>query len=207
MAKDYDGYKVYTKHRAYDIVMGMARPCLRFFLHMTIVNKEMIPKEGAAVIAGNHRAAIDPALVNTCTKRVVHTLAKKALVDSPMGFFFKAGQVIPVDQSKEHNHAALDTAVEYLKAGYLINVSPEGKRNRTDAPLLPEFKYGAVVMAQRTGVPIVPYAITGGYKLFGKNRIEFGEPFSVEGMDRDEANKKLYGEILALVEKGREIAK
>ena len=153
---------------AYRLVRGIFIGPVHMFFRPQIVNQNYIPKEGACVIAGNHKHARDPILVDASTTRIVHTLAKKDLHDGPMGWFFRAIGTIPVDLHAKHNKEALEEAVEYLKEGNLINVSPEAKRNYTDEILLP-FKYGAVVMAKRTGCKIVPYAITGDYIFRSKN--------------------------------------
>lgn len=179
------------------------RPIFTFlfeaYYNPTIINKEYIPKKGAAVIAGNHKHALDPILVDVCTKRVVHTLAKKDLHDGKFGWFFKAIGTIPVDLKAEHNKKSLITAIDYLKKGSLINVSPEAKRNYTEEILLP-FKVGAVVMAQRTNCKIVPYSITGDYKFRSKNlKITFGKPLDVSKMTVEEANELLFNKVKNLL--------
>ncbi len=177
---------------------------MRIYYNPTIVNKEYIPSTGAAVIAGNHKHALDPLLVDMCTKRVVHTLAKKDLHDGPFGGFFRAIGTIPVDLHAQHNKEALLSAIVYLKEGNLINVSPEAKRNYTEEVLLP-FKYGAVVMAKRTSSSIVPYSITGDYKFRSRNlKIVFGKPIDVSNMEVEEANVLLYNTIKTLILENRE---
>ena len=81
----------------YKIIQPLIRPIFKLYYNPTIVNKDYIPSEGSAVIAGNHKHALDPILVDACTGRVVHTLAKKDLHDGPFGGFFKAIGTIPVD--------------------------------------------------------------------------------------------------------------
>ena len=170
----------------------------------TVINKNYIPLDGKCVIAGNHKHALDPILVDYCTDRVVHTLAKKELHDSRFGWFFKAIGTIPVDLHANHNKDALNSAVDYLNEGYLINLSPEGKRNYTKEILLP-FKYGAVVMAKRTNSLIVPYSITGDYHFRSKNlKIVFGKPLDISKLDIEEANQKLYNTIKELIINNRE---
>lgn len=166
-----------------------------------IVNKEYIPMAGSAIIAGNHKHALDPILVNVCTDRIVHTLAKKDLHDGPFGWFFSAIGTIPVDLKSTSNKSASNTAVEKLKEGKLINLSPEAKRNYTEELLLP-FKYGAVSMAKKTNSIIIPYSITGDYKLFSKNlKIVFGKPIDVSKLEIEKANEKLFNSIKRLLKK------
>ncbi len=186
-----------------DIIYRALRPiftCIfKLYYNPTIINKEYIPNEGSAVIAGNHKHALDPILVDVCTKRTIHTLAKKDLHDGKFGWLFRAVGTIPVDLKAKHNKQALATAIDYLNKGTLINVSPEAKRNYTKEILLP-FKVGAVVMAQRTNSNIIPYSITGDYKFRSKNlKITFGKPLDVSDFTVDEANKLLYNRVKKLL--------
>ncbi|MBR4670691.1 MAG: 1-acyl-sn-glycerol-3-phosphate acyltransferase [Butyrivibrio sp.] len=188
----------------YRIMRPFSYWLFRIVYNPTIVNKQNIPADGRCVIAGNHKHALDPILVDCCTKRVVHTLAKKDLHDGKFGWFFRAIGTIPVDLHAEHNKDALEKAVEYLNQGALINLSPEAKRNYTDEILLP-FKYGAVVMAKRTDSMIVPYSITGDYKFRGHNlKIVFGDPIDVSKLDVEDANKLLFNEVKKLIIENRE---
>lgn len=189
--------------RLYKIMQPIFRFIFKVYYNPTIINKEYIPLEGRAVIAGNHKHALDPILVDTCTKRVVHTLAKKDLHDGKFGWFFRAIGTIPVDTHAEHNKDALNSAIEYLNEDNLINLSPEGTRNRTKEILLP-FKYGAVVMAKRTNSKIIPYSITGDYRFRSKNlKIFFGEPLDISKLSIEEANKLLYKKIKKLILENR----
>ncbi len=191
---------LHHKLTAYRILMGIARPLMKLLYRPRIIGAEYIPAEGGAVIAGNHKHAFDPVLVNTATNRTVRTLAKKELHDGSFGFFFRAIASIPVDLHAKHNPAALEAAVAALKGGSLINVSPEAGRNYTDELLLP-FKYGAVSMSAKTGVPIIPYAISGDYRLFAKHRltIRFSAPLCAKGEDLTDANAALYDRIAELL--------
>ena len=186
-----------------DILYKILRPIFtgifKIYYSPTIINKSYIPLEGVAVIAGNHKHALDPILVDVCTKRVVHTLAKKDLHDGKFGWLFKSVGTIPVDLKAKHNKEALNSAIQYLQEGQLINVSPEAKRNYTNEVLLP-FKVGTVVMAKRTNTPIIPYAITGDYKFRSKNlKITFGKPIDVSNLEVEQANELLYKKVKELL--------
>ena len=64
--------------------------------------------------------------------------------------------------------------------------------------LLP-LKFGAVSMASKTDAYLVPYAITGDYKLRSKNlMIRIGKPFKV-GKDLAKSNERLDNEIKKLI--------
>lgn len=187
----------------YKIGRPLFTAVIKLYYNPKIVHAERIPKEGAAVIAGNHKHALDPILVGVCTKRVLHSLAKKELHDGRFGAFFHAAGTIPVDLHASENRAALQTAVEYLKQGALIGVSPEAKRNFTNEILLP-FKFGAVSMAQKANCVIVPYAITGSYQFRSKDlKITFGAPLTVSEMPLAQANEQLFCTVKDMLEEER----
>jgi len=192
---------VTTVYNAYKAAKLILAPVFRVLYRPVIIGRENIPEDGPAVIAGNHKHAFDPLLIDISTRRVVRTLAKKDLHDSRFGFLFRAAGTIPVDLRAKRNPAALEAAVEALGNGELVNVSPEAKRNYTDELLLP-FKFGASVMAERTGAVIVPYAIAGDYSLFPKHRLRviFGKPMKAEDTP-EKTNRKLYGAVACLLRK------
>ena len=179
-------------------------PLFHLIFHPTIVGKEKIPEEGAFLLVGNHKHALDPILVDVCTKRVVHALAKKELFDGPFGFFFRLIGAIPVDLEAKKNPKALQSGLEVLQNGGIVNISPEAERNYTSEILLP-FKKGAVIMSQETQTPILPYCIVGDYKFrSGGLKIVFGEPMMV-GKDEpiEQANERLYEAIKTLLLENR----
>ena len=68
-----------------------------------------------------------------------------------------------------------------------------------DSLLLP-FKYGCVSMAKKTNSQIVPFAVTGDYKIGNDNlMVRYGEPYYVKSDDLEYENKKLRKKILNLV--------
>lgn len=82
----------------------------------------------------------------------------------------------------------------------MINISPEGTRNKTNELLLP-FKFGAVSMASKADCKIIPYSITGDYKIFSRNlKIVFGKPIKVDKDNLEKSNEKLYNSIKKLMQ-------
>lgn len=183
----------------YRILRPIFTLAFKAYYNPDIINNEYIPTKGKCIIAGNHKHALDPILVDVCTKRVVHTLAKKDLHDGKFGWFFRAIGTIPVDLHASQNKEALNSAIEFLNNDQVINLSPEAKRNYTDEVLLP-FKFGAVVMAKRTNSKIIPYSITGDYKFRSKNlKIVFGKPLDISSLNVEDANKLLYEKVKKLI--------
>ena len=90
---------------------------------------------------------------------------------------------------------------QYLKKLVQENIISNDKYE--DSELLP-FKFGAVSMAKKTKANIVPFAVTGDYKIGNNNLIvSFGEPFRVLDDDLEYVNSQLRQKILKLVKDNR----
>ena len=185
-------------YRICRVVLGFI---FKLYYNPKIIGSENIPKEGAIVVAGNHIHLYDQCLTILSTKRYLCYMAKKEYFDDKkVAWFFKANGCIPVDRSKK-DPAAKERAIAILKEQGALGIFPEGTRNKTKELLQP-FKYGAVSMAKKTDAIIVPFAITGEYKFRSKDlTVTFGKPFKVENMTIEEANEKLYNEVLKIIKK------
>lgn len=159
----------------------------------TIIGKEKIPKDGPVIIAGNHTHFMDCITVAASTKRCVHFLAKSELMKPPLKWVFCHFGVISVNRNGK-DRTALHTAINVLNEGMVIGIFPEGGVNELRGTLKP-FKFGAVKMAQKTEAKIVPFVVSGRYKLLRKSKsgikIEFFDPITV-GDDLEAANKQLW---------------
>lgn len=181
----------------YKILIPLDRLYMSFYSPKRI-NKENIPKSNSIILAGNHTSVLDPLLLMSCTKRVIRFLAKKELNKGIITtWFFKNVGIIPVDRSKK-NPEVIKEACDYLNNKEIIGIFPEGTINKTKDIIMP-FKYGAVKMAKETNSMILPFAISGKYKLFRKSvKIIFGTPYKVTG-SLEEEKKKLEKEVIKLL--------
>ena len=188
----------------YKVLKFILTPVFKLWYNPKIINKEVIPKSGNIIIAGNHKHIYDQCLSIIATNRVINYLAKKEYFEGKLAFFFKAVGCIPVNrQTKDDN--AVNKALEVLNNHGAIGIFPEGTRNKTNEFLLP-FKYGTVSMAKKTDATIVPFGLTGDYKFRSKNlTVRFGTPFKVGNMTLEEANEKLYSEVKKLMEENLKI--
>ena len=167
---------------------------------------EKVP-DGTIVVISNHISNVDPLVMNQVyRKRDLIFASKKSLFKVP--FFGRMIHKIGylkfdrVDSLKDLSE--IKRGVEWVKNGVSLVIYPEGTRNKTEDPLLP-FKFGAVSMAKKTGALIVPFAISGEFKIGSNNNliVSLGEPFKVNG-DLEEANNHLRDIILDLLEENKQ---
>ena len=160
-----------------------------------------IPKKGRIILAGNHNHNLDGAFLISSTKRNVHFLAKIELFKGLKKVFFSNMGLIPVDRSKK-NKKSLEMAYNYIKKKKAIGIFPEGTFGK--GKILP-FKVGAVKMAHETNCEIIPFAITGDFKIFSKTlKIEFGNPIKIASDDLEKETEKLRDIVVKMVSDNNE---
>lgn len=186
-----------SKMLGFRFFKGLLGVFFLIFFRPKIIGRENIPEDGGVILAGNHRHIFDPCMPILSTKRPVHYMAKIELFNSPVGWFFRVVGCIPVDRGHD-NTSSKEAATRVLNDGEVLGIFPEGTRNKTLKGSLP-FKYGAVSMSNKTKALIVPFAITGKYRIFNNGlTIRFGKGFVADD-DLEEANKKLAREIEKLI--------
>jgi len=131
---------------------------------------ERIPP-GVCLFVANHTSSADaPAVVGAIPRRIA-VLLKESLFKWPIvGQAFRSAHFIPVNRSAHESAvASVEKATEALRAGQSFLIYPEGTRSPDGR--LQRFKKGAVVMAIKAGVPIVPIACSGAQKIMEKRSL------------------------------------
>jgi len=143
----------------YALVRSILAPLLRLWFRLRISGAEHLPREGAAIIAPNHKSFLDAFFVAIATRRHVRYMAKTELFRGPLGWLFPRLGAFPVRRG-ETDAEAIETARLILEQGGLVVVFPEGTRvEQADALGSPH--HGAGRLALETGVPVIPAAISG----------------------------------------------
>lgn len=102
--------------RGFKVITAFIKPGFRLRFSPTIIGAENIPKDGAVVIAGNHKNISDQFLVFLATKRVVNYMAKREYFDGALAPLFKWAGCIPVNRDG-FDAAAVRRAIKILKRG------------------------------------------------------------------------------------------
>ena len=178
-----------------------------------------LPAGQGAILVSNHRAGIDPLLIQLATKRVVHWLVAREYVEHRMmAWAFRILQSIPVNRGGIDT-AATKQAIRVVKGGGLVGMFPEGRINSTEEVLLPG-RPGAALVALKAQVPVIPCYVhdapyngtaLGSFLMRGQAKVKIGKPIDVSQFydsydDREvqqELTKRFMTEIarLAGVEK------
>ena len=193
--------KKYNDVLLYKLLRPLITILFKMLYRPQIIGIENIPKDGRIILAGNHTHNLDSAMLISSTKRNVHFLAKAELFVGIKKIFFSNMGLIPVNRKiKDHN--VLIHAYNYLENEKVIGIFPEGTFGR--GKILP-FKIGAVKMAHETKTNIVPFSITGTYKIFSKNlKIVFGKPIKIKSDNLDKENEKLRNIVVKMVGENNE---
>jgi len=166
-------------YKFFRVVFRIAAPVICFFRPFDIVGKEYLVK-GPAMVCSNHSEMIDPFLIAISygIDDNVHVIAKIEIFKIPVVSYilWKIG-MIPVDRSI-NDIASIKMILGYLKQDQKVVIFPEGTRaTEHDASAA---KSGAVKLAEKAGVPIVPVFLPRKKPFFRKSTLVFGEPYYIE---------------------------
>ena len=169
---------------AFVLVAIVIAPILRLMFTIKTTGKENLP-QGGYILVGNHLSYLDPFSfaysVYIHMKRVPHYLAKESIFRIPIigKILPKVGQ-IPVYRGGKSNDEPLRAAKEFLKAGQVVVIFPEGTLTRDPDQWPMRGKAGAIRLAVELGLPIVPCGQWGVEKVLGNYSKKFRpNPFHV----------------------------
>ncbi len=164
----------------------------RVFYRIDAAGHEHFPKKGGFLIICNHLSYLDPVILSLAAKRPVKFIAFSGFMKNPVvRWVYERFNVIPVSSTRPKD--AIVKAVQSVSAGDVVCIFPEGGISR--AGYLMGLKEGYRVIAEKSGVPIVPAGIEGIFgsvfsfsdKCFFKKRplkgraplhVTFGKPIS-----------------------------
>jgi len=163
---------------------------------------------GGVIFASNHTTGLDPLLIQAACPRRVRWLMIDKYQLRALNFVWRAVKPISFTLGDKAT-AQVRAVVEALDAGEVVGIFPEGGLQRDVRELQP-FGAGVVMIAQRSGAPVVPVWIAGtprkksllAHLLWpSRSRVRFGEPYIIDAnADRDAALEELKQRMLALTE-------
>lgn len=203
------------------VVQTMFRLILKLVgVHITVKGLENIPRDRAVLYVGNHRSYFDILVGYTTVPTLLGFVAKKEMKRYPLLYNWMENVhclFLDRDNLKEGMKTIIK-GIEQVKSGISVWIFPEGTRNENEdiMDMLP-FKEGSLKIAEKSGCPVIPVAISGTAEIFEKHiprmkpsnvTIEFGEPFIVK--DLEPAKRKFAGAhtrdmIMEMLERQKEL--
>ena len=148
---------------------AVLQPFFLVYFRMKRVGMENVPKDGALIIAANHRSFMDPWVIGMMLRRPIYYVAKTELFHNPISaWVLSALGAFPVDRGRG-DRDAMDAARRILERGDVVVIFPEGTRVRPGTLGAP--KRGVGRLALETGAPVVPVALIGTEAVRNRWRI------------------------------------
>lgn len=191
------------------ILGGILKLIFHLCSRVEVIGQENVPATGGVLLAVNHMSRIDPPLIYILLKRKDATVLAadkykkypffRTLINAVNGIWINR---------EEADIDALRAARDYLRAGGLLGIAPEGTRSRVGS--LIRAKTGVAYLADKAGVPIVPVAISGTETAVRQLlrfrrphiRVHFGKPFTlppIERRNREECLRRNTDEIMCRI--------
>lgn len=187
----------------YNFVTGALNLYSHVFFKFKVEGIENIPKEGAIIIAANHKSNLDPVFIGACMhkKRIITPIAKKELFNfKPLAFILNKLNVISVDRENP-TASTIKTILKVLRKDGCIGMFPEGTRNKNTGFL--EAKAGLGMFATKGKALVVPVSIITNYKLFNEVTLYIDKPISFEEYYKEKLStddyKRLSQNVLDLI--------
>jgi len=153
-----------------------------------VIGKENLrSSQYGSIVIANHTSNWDPIILGFVVKhKPVSYMAKEELYRNGIArFFLKRLYTIPVSRGKG-DIKAVKTALAALSDGGILGIFPEGTRSK-EGVILP-FEQGAALLAMRSGVPVIPVYIKGGYRLFRQVKVYVGSSINLKEVAGEKVN-------------------
>ncbi len=156
----------------------------RIFFRLHVIGLEKVPHTGSLIVCCNHIHNFDPPVLGSVIPRYVHFMTKSELfkVKVVSRLLLVIG-AFPVNRGGQ-DKSAIKYALSVPKSGECLVIFPEGHRSKGGK--LGQGQPGVAFIARKSGSPVVPAAIIGPYRLFGRLTIRFGNLIQVNEKDTNE---------------------
>ena len=166
---------------------------------VTVIGEDRIPKDTPVLYVGNHRSYFDVVLTYARCPGLTGYVAKDSMKKIPLlSSWMKRLHCLFLNRSdiKEGLKTILQ-GIDQMKNGVSMCIFPEGTRNKTDDLMLP-FKEGSFKIAEKSGCPIIPMAITNSADVLEAHIprvkkahviVEYGKPIYPNELDKEQKKK------------------
>lgn len=133
-----------------------------------VTGAENIPENTPVLFVSNHQSNFDIPILIAHINRPKGFIAKESLEKLPLvSQWMRHIHCVFIKRGSPRDAAvAINEGIRTLKGGYSMVIFPEGTRSTDGA--LQDFKPGALKLATKAGVPMVPVTINGSIKMMRK---------------------------------------
>lgn len=186
--------------------------CRMIGIRVRVTGAENLNPDATYIFVGNHTSQADIFSFQGYFPHNFRWIAKKELFRIPFfGPAMRRAGIVPIDRS--HGREAmksLNKAAERIAGGTSVLIFPEGTRS-PDGKLAP-FKTGAIMLAIKAGVPVVPLGFIGAHDILPKGKllaksgeiiIRIGKPLPTSGYkpkDKQQLAEDLHNKVAGLVQ-------
>jgi len=190
---------------AYRIVRIVAIPLLHLCFRFKVEGLENVPRLRNYIVIANHLNWLDEfaLLMLLPVEPRLHFLANPTiLVTRKVQWFIvrKTGGFVPVVQERHGDSALFRHVDRCLEIGGSVAIFPEASYGPAEGQLLP-FKKGFAHFAIKSGVPVVPVALSGTKDLWLRKRVRvvIGAPIEPAAQDPESLTATAFQRITELM--------
>lgn len=163
---------------------------------LTVIGQEHVPRGEAVLYVPNHQSYFDIILTYARCPGLTGYVAKDSMLKIPiLSHWMRRLYCLFLNRSdiKEGLKTIL-TGIQQIKNGVSMCIFPEGTRNKHPEQMMP-FKEGSLKMAEKTGCPIIPIAISNSAEIFENHMpkikscrviLQYGEPIRIQDLDKEQ---------------------
>ncbi len=179
-------------------------PLLRRLFQFHVSGREHLPERGPFIVAANHANYLDGVVLGAALPmRIVFLVMPRVYRATPLHPYFhdQLGS-IPISLARP-DPGAIRRALRVLESGGVLGVFPEGPFSKNGE--LVRGQPGAALIALRSGVPVVPAAITGTFQALVARRtyvprrvplrVRFGPPLRFTASTRHPLTQRLRADV------------
>ena len=165
---------------------------------VTVIGQEKVPTDRAVLYVGNHRSYFDILTGYTTVPTLLGFVAKKEMEKIPIlrTWMVNVNCLFLDRKNIKEGLKTILQGIEKVKNGISIWIFPEGTRNTNEdiTELLP-FKEGSLKIAEKSGCPVIPVAMTGTAEVLEKHfpfitpshiTVYYGKPINIKELDPED---------------------
>ena len=162
---------------------------------ITVIGEEHVPKDQPVLYVPNHLSYFDIVITYSRCPGLTGYIAKDKMQRYPLlSTWMKMLYCLFLDRKDMREGLKMVlTGIDHIKHGISICIFPEGTRNPHPEEGMMPFKEGSLKMAEKTGCPVIPVAISNTHNIFESHMpfirkchviVEYGEPVLIKELDK-----------------------